>query len=332
MTRNRPDAPPVRADGGTVDLAGLRRGRLSPWMRWGIVALAVALALGATWLTGGRWTWLLAGIVGVTALLALVPGVSWLLRPVGAYAGLWVVFNLLRAGADDTAWADRTLAAVPRLERWLAGGRLPSAALQDWLHDPGDLAWYDGALTTVYVSFFLVPHLVALLLLWRQRRLFWRYTGAMAVLFALATAGFYLLPTSPPWLVAGIAPDAGFAEIRRITEPVLAQVDLPFALFAEGTHKGVRTSEVRFEPNPVAAMPSIHFAATSLLIFPARRAGPVLGGVAVAYAAAMGFALVYLGEHYVLDLIAGGLATWFGWWLAGRWLAPDDAHGRGKTA
>jgi hypothetical protein len=34
--------------------------------------------------------------------------------------------------------------------------------------------------------------------------------------------------------------------------------------------------------------------------------GPKAGAVGGAYAAVLGFALVYLGEHYVTDLIAGG--------------------------
>jgi membrane-associated phospholipid phosphatase len=33
--------------------------------------------------------------------------------------------------------------------------------------------------------------------------------------------------------------------------------------------------------------------------------GPVEGAVAWTYAVSLGFALVYLGEHYVIDLIAG---------------------------
>jgi hypothetical protein len=35
------------------------------------------------------------------------------------------------------------------------------------------------------------------------------------------------------------------------------------------------------------------------------EAGPVAGALGAAYAATLGVALVYLGEHYVTDLIAG---------------------------
>ena len=34
--------------------------------------------------------------------------------------------------------------------------------------------------------------------------------------------------------------------------------------------------------------------------------GPVAGALGFAYAATLGFALVYLGEHYVVDLLGGG--------------------------
>ena len=57
--------------------------------------------------------------------------------------------------------------------------------------------------------------------------------------------------------------------------------------------------------NPWAAMPSLHFAASLMAALLLAEAGPVEGAVGWGYVAALGFALVYLGEHYVLDLVAG---------------------------
>ena len=37
-----------------------------------------------------------------------------------------------------------------------------------------------------------------------------------------------------------------------------------------------------------------------------RDTGPIAGDIGWTYAASLGFALVYLGEHNVTDLIAGG--------------------------
>ena len=71
----------------------------------------------------------------------------------------------------------------------------------------------------------------------------------------------------------------------------------------------------------MAAMPSIHFAATVLLVFPALHAGRLLGAIALVYALLMGGALVYLGEHYILDLAVGGFFTAIGWVVATHVLA-----------
>jgi len=59
--------------------------------------------------------------------------------------------------------------------------------------------------------------------------------------------------------------------------------------------------------NPWAAMPSLHFATAVMAALHLAEAGPVEGAVGWSYAGFLGFALVYLGEHYVTDLIAGAL-------------------------
>ena len=67
----------------------------------------------------------------------------------------------------------------------------------------------------------------------------------------------------------------------------------------------------RFHWKKVGARPSgkndlaaFAFADGTLLL---TEAGPVEGALGWAYAGALGFALVYLGEHYVIDLIAGAV-------------------------
>jgi membrane-associated phospholipid phosphatase len=59
--------------------------------------------------------------------------------------------------------------------------------------------------------------------------------------------------------------------------------------------------------NPLAAMPSLHFATSAMATLLLAESDPVAGLVGGGYAAVLGFALVYLGEHYVVDLL-GGLA------------------------
>jgi membrane-associated phospholipid phosphatase len=59
------------------------------------------------------------------------------------------------------------------------------------------------------------------------------------------------------------------------------------------------------EGNPFAAMPSLHFGTSVMAARVLANVGRGPGAFGWAYAAALGFALVYLGEHYVVDLIAG---------------------------
>ena len=52
-------------------------------------------------------------------------------------------------------------------------------------------------------------------------------------------------------------------------------------------------------------MPSLHFATSVMAALLLAEVGPVAGALGFAYTATLGFALVYLGEHYVVDLLAG---------------------------
>ncbi len=61
--------------------------------------------------------------------------------------------------------------------------------------------------------------------------------------------------------------------------------------------------------NPLAAMPSLHFATSLMAALLLTEVGPLAGALGLGYTATLGFALVYLGEHYVVDLLAGAALT-----------------------
>jgi hypothetical protein len=63
------------------------------------------------------------------------------------------------------------------------------------------------------------------------------------------------------------------------------------------------------EGNPLAAMPSIHVASSAIAAALLWEVGPVEGALATSYTVALALALVYLGEHYVVDLLAGVALT-----------------------
>jgi membrane-associated phospholipid phosphatase len=77
--------------------------------------------------------------------------------------------------------------------------------------------------------------------------------------------------------------------------------------------------------NPVAAMPSLHTAfATLVALTIAARFRSRWRYLLVLYPVAMGFTLVYCGEHYVLDLVAGVVYALAAHFALNRWEARRD--------
>ena len=54
-------------------------------------------------------------------------------------------------------------------------------------------------------------------------------------------------------------------------------------------------------------MPSLHFATSLVGAHLLLEVGPRAGAVGWTYAATLGLALIYLGEHYAVDLIGGAI-------------------------
>jgi membrane-associated phospholipid phosphatase len=82
-----------------------------------------------------------------------------------------------------------------------------------------------------------------------------------------------------------------------------------------------RTYSVLGDPNPRAAMPSIHTAITFMLFLFALNFRRWIAVLALLYSLLMAFALVYTGEHYVVDAIVGAAITTYAYLYSGRWLS-----------
>ena len=140
-------------------------------------------------------------------------------------------------------------------------------------------------------------------------------------MLAMGLAIYFLIPTNPPWLAPEPINSPSAAVVYRVMESVGKELG-----------GGIYEASYRVigESNPRAAMPSIHLAFTALLIFPAFKFGKKWGYLAVIYAATMGFALVYMGEHYVTDLAVGFMCAVYGWYGAGAWwdIAAPIVSGR----
>ncbi len=189
-------------------------------------------------------------------------------------------------------------------DRWIGRGTLPNTRLQRVLSRPGRVTVVDRVLAWTHWIWFLEPYLTLLLILARHTDRFPRSARQMAAVFDFGCAVYFALPTAPPWWAAENG-YTGDDEVRRIMIEIGEETWGPAWPRMYGT----------LGSNPWAAMPSLHFATSLMAAILLAEAGKAEGVVGAVYAGTLGFSLVYLGEHYVTDLLAGAglvLAVRFG--------------------
>jgi hypothetical protein len=143
---------------------------------------------------------------------------------------------------------------------------------------------------------FIVPHASMAYVMWRRPEQLERSALTLYATFDLGLVGYWVLPTAPPWYAAE---HGRFDGLRRL------MLDRGEEVW--GDHWEVLYASLA--GNPLAAMPSMHFATSVMAARLLSDAGRVPGAIGTAYAGTLGFALLYLGEHYIADLLAGlGLA------------------------
>jgi membrane-associated phospholipid phosphatase len=267
---------------------------------------AAAVLLGMTVFTLAQVGVLANGFVALTLVLFFSCSVrkggtlAWLLVALGMN-----VFLVLRAHADTMGFPLHT-EDLQRLEVFLFVGAYPSQLLQTWFFRPEQPGLTDYVALGIYMSYFVVPYLV-LYVVWLVRpQLAFRFSFLLVCTLLLGVVGYALLPATPPWLASR---HPGLAHVWRITSLVGQRVS-PEAYGEIYSRIG--------DPNPTAAVPSLHFAITFMVYLFARGARRWWRALAGAYVIVMAFTLVYLGEHYVVDLILGGILAWLVWRFGSR--------------
>jgi membrane-associated phospholipid phosphatase len=195
------------------------------------------------------------------------------------------------------------------VDRVLGAGELPGVRLQRALASRGGANAVDHVLALIHWAWFLEPHLALAYVLVEHDSQFARAARQMAATYDLGCALYFLVPTAPPWW----ASEQGYLDedVERVTDQVERE-PVPGAVRRIMVDVGERFWGRAWPRlydslggNPWAAMPSLHFATSLMAALLLADAGPAAGGAGWAYATALGFALVYLGEHYVTDLLAG---------------------------
>lgn len=210
------------------------------------------------------------------------------------FTAVLVVYDVSRGLAT---WVGLPLhmSDIAAADRALFGGTVPTVWLQDHFLHPGAPTWYDALATLVYTTHFLATPIVAAVLWLRNRQVWIQFVTRVIVLSVAGLVTYVLFPAAPPW----------YAAREGVIEPVIRASSRGW-LWLHINHAGNLLSAGQLAANPVAAMPSLHTAfATLIALFVIGRLSSPWRWLIVLYPVAMGLALVYLGEHYVVDLIAG---------------------------
>jgi hypothetical protein len=179
-----------------------------------------------------------------------------------------------------------------KFDQWVGHGTAPSNLLQNLLYH-GHLNWYDFYFYALYIGHFFFPLMFAVILWQRNLRQYFRFVVGLTVLSYAAFITFIAFPAAPPWM----ASDAGLI-------PTLHKVSTDI-WWAMGVHNFSQVYN-HLNPNPVAAVPSLHSAYPFLVsLFVFREWGRKIGLISLIYPMSIWLGVVYMGEHYLFDVVVG---------------------------
>lgn len=280
--------------GAPADTLGWRR------LRWGAYGVYVAVLV---------WVIINYGVPTGRAALAVIIMSGLALTSIGRrwrdtarvvidwlpFTAVLLLYDQTRGVADKLGIALHE-ADIVRWEKWCFGGTEPTIWLQQHLYNPVHVYWYDALCTLVYTSHFLATPVLAAVLWLRDRALWLRYISRVVALSVAGLITYCVFPEAPPWLAAR----------DGLTEPVARLSARGWIWLHAGNLNSVLENAQNDGSNPVAAMPSLHTAFAALVaIMIATRIRSRWRYLVYLYPVAMGYTLVYCGEHYVLDLVAG---------------------------
>jgi len=217
------------------------------------------------------------------------------------FLNMWAYLAAYEIPNDDPRrLAERVHVRYPiAVDRVIGLGVPPTVRLQRSFATPGKVNRFERVLVWCHWMWFMVPHASVLYVLLRKPERLPSSAARMYAVFDLGAVFYLSIPTAPPWWAAlnGELEDGQAVQIRRMMIEYGEQ-------FWGDRWDGLYDV---LGGNPLAAMPSLHFATSLMAAHLLTEIGPVPGAFGWAYAATLGLALVYLGEHYVADLLGGAV-------------------------
>lgn len=168
-------------------------------------------------------------------------------------------------------------------------GSIPTVVLQQLYRS--NFLDYLGAF---FYSLHLIAPTVFAFVLWKYSpKNFPKYTLALAMGTYSALVTFLVYPVAPPWY--GLKLVYGANTVTRVLYDVDSNVGIPF----------FRTIFDYISSDPYAAFPSLHAMFPWLISLFALKIKKTKALPILVFPAGVWFSAVYLGEHYVVDIIGG---------------------------
>jgi membrane-associated phospholipid phosphatase len=218
---------------------------------------------------------------------------------------------------DPEALRDRVHIEYPiKIDRVIGLGKIPTQRLQSLFSRDGEINGFERVLVWSHWVWFAVPHAAVAYVALRRPKELGTAAARMYAVYDLGAVVYWTVPTAPPWWAAAhgyLEELDGHVEVGEFGHRS-DDTGLPLPVRRMMLEYGERFWGRRWNDlydvlggNPLAAMPSLHFATSLMAARLLSEVDPVAGAVGWTYAATLGLALVYLGEHYAADVIAGGM-------------------------
>lgn len=206
------------------------------------------------------------------------------------FLALLLAYEMLRGFADNHFTVH--VGSLVTAEKALFAGYLPTQVLQDLFYKAGSVGWQDIAATIIYFLHFPLPLAAAFFLWVKNKQQYYRFVVALITLSFAGFITFLLFPAAPPWYAA----NEGLISITKITNVAIDHLGWTWNLSYYYSH---------LNPNPVAAIPSLHAAYPTLVLLALRRFNKKFFWFFLPYPPMVWISTVYLGEHYFIDALAG---------------------------
>ncbi len=152
--------------------------------------------------------------------------------------------------------------------------------------------WSSAPLTILFVLIYSLHFplvIIASVFFWyTNKAIYGKYASALILTSYLALATFLIMPTAPPWY-NGIAKDP------------MQDTQGPSALFSSTIAK----LSSLIESDKFAAFPSLHTSYITLFSYYTVKAKLSLGLISLPLFVGVLLSTIYLGQHYVIDLVGG---------------------------